>query len=145
MQIYKKGEATVTRTIAFLALLLLIIWGGKEFGKWLTNFEIFQKILVGSRDFNLPYYQQPVYLGVVLGIAMTVGAAIWCYRYLNAPRMGALLVETETELKKVSWPTREDTMQSTFIVMIFVAFIAIYLTGVEYTLRKIFDLFWDLM
>ena len=42
--------------------------------------------------------------------------------------------EVSTELKKVYWPTRSETMAFTLVVVVVVGFVAIYLGLVDYVL-----------
>jgi len=51
-------------------------------------------------------------VGYALAIAIAVGV------YMN-PRVNALSFEVAQELKKVSWPSREDTQTNTIAVIIF--------------------------
>ncbi len=44
------------------------------------------------------------------------------------------LGECVTELKKVYWPTRQETVAFTVVVLIVVAFVAVYLGIVDYIL-----------
>ena len=48
--------------------------------------------------------------------------------------------EVRNELKKVSWPSRKDTMGSTSIVIILVIIIALYLGIVDFGLGRIIRL-----
>jgi preprotein translocase subunit SecE len=47
------------------------------------------------------------------------------------------LNEVESEFKKVTWPTQQETIAGTVSVMVVVAVIAIALGGVDYTLSWI--------
>jgi len=47
------------------------------------------------------------------------------------------LREVRTELKKVTWPSRNETLASTGVVLIIVFLVAIYLGGVDMALSKI--------
>ncbi|MBW2146296.1 MAG: preprotein translocase subunit SecE [Deltaproteobacteria bacterium] len=48
--------------------------------------------------------------------------------------------EVRTELKKVTWPSRKETIGSTSIVIIFVLIIALYLGLVDLGLTRIIRL-----
>jgi preprotein translocase subunit SecE len=43
----------------------------------------------------------------------------------------AFLGETQTEVRKVVWPTRQETVQTTLVVMLMVTLVAILLWGVD--------------
>ncbi|MBP7058659.1 preprotein translocase subunit SecE [Candidatus Gracilibacteria bacterium] len=47
------------------------------------------------------------------------------------------LSQAKAELKKVTWPTRKQTLASTAVVMVIVAIMAIYLGMVDFVLAKI--------
>ncbi len=49
--------------------------------------------------------------------------------------------ETVTELKKVSWPSREDTIQMTVLVIGVSAIVAGYLGGLDYVFTQLMKLF----
>jgi preprotein translocase subunit SecE len=51
------------------------------------------------------------------------------------------LREVRVELKKVTWPSRKETMASTVVVLITVIISAIYLGLVDYILSKIIRVF----
>ena len=41
------------------------------------------------------------------------------------------------ELKKVTWPSRQETFQKTIIVIIISLFVAVYLGALDYVLTKL--------
>jgi len=53
------------------------------------------------------------------------------------------LKEVKTELKKVVWPTRKDTIASTSVVLILVIIIALFLGLVDFGLSRIIRLILD--
>ena len=138
MEVYKQGEAKMVRRIAFYGVLALLIWGFKELSKWLTGFSWGRTELIGG--FHLPYYEQTITVAVLISIVLNVVLAVWIFRLMNGPKVAPVLVDTETELKKVAWPTWADCRQSTMIVLVFVVLTAGFLTIVEVVLKKVFDL-----
>ena len=51
------------------------------------------------------------------------------------------LREVKTELKKVTWPTRKDTMAGTAIVLVTVCLAAVFLFIVDYGLSRLIQWF----
>jgi preprotein translocase SecE subunit len=140
VDIFKPDEAKLTRRLTFFALLIFVIWGGRELGKWLVAIVPgLNKPFLLSESVILPYYAMPLRLGVLAAIILTVVAAIVLYKFLNRERMASLLIETETEMRKVSWPSWADAKQSTVVVLVFVVTTAVYLTVIELGLKRIFD------
>ncbi|NLX51650.1 MAG: preprotein translocase subunit SecE [Deltaproteobacteria bacterium] len=47
------------------------------------------------------------------------------------------LTQAKAELKKVTWPTRKQTLASTGVVMVIVAIMALYLGIIDFVLAKL--------
>jgi len=47
--------------------------------------------------------------------------------------------EVKVELRKVSWPTREQTKKYTILVIVVSCIIGIYLTGLDYVLSTVVE------
>lgn len=73
-------------------------------------------------------------LSVLAGVAACVAVA-----WFTAPgkRLGAFAGESIIEAKKVVWPTRKETTQTTMIVFIFVVVMALLLWGVDLAVGKV--------
>ncbi len=70
---------------------------------------------------------------LVPGVLMAAG--IWlAFRIVNTPAVADFLIAVETEMTKVSWPTRDEVIRSS-IVIIFMIFV---LAGI----LAVYDLFW---
>jgi preprotein translocase subunit SecE len=50
------------------------------------------------------------------------------------------LKEVNSELKKVSWPTRKETMNSTMVVIVLMFFVAVFLGIVDVVLSRLIGL-----
>jgi preprotein translocase subunit SecE len=53
-------------------------------------------------------------------------------------RMGAYLRESRGELKKVTWPSKNDLVKTTIAVLVISLFFGIYLFGVDFIFTRIF-------
>ena len=71
-------------------------------------------------------------VGAMLGLFAVAGLV----GYFSAPgkEFGAYAKESVDEAKKVVWPTRKETMQSTGIIFVFVMVMAIFLWSVDWSL-----------
>ena len=54
-------------------------------------------------------------------------------------RMGAYLKESRGELKKVTWPSKNDLIKTTIAVLVISLFFGIYLFGVDFIFTRIFS------
>ncbi|HIC91110.1 MAG TPA: preprotein translocase subunit SecE [Syntrophaceae bacterium] len=57
------------------------------------------------------------------------------FKFLNKARQ--FLREVRTELKKVNWPSRKETIASTSVVIILVLLVAIFLGLIDLGLSKL--------
>ncbi|MBN2344894.1 MAG: preprotein translocase subunit SecE [Candidatus Aminicenantes bacterium] len=53
-------------------------------------------------------------------------------------RMGAYLKEVRGEMKKVTWPSKDDLVKTTIAVIVISLFFGIYLFGVDFIFARIF-------
>jgi preprotein translocase subunit SecE len=97
---------------------------------------ISQKQLISGIEISTPPY--------LLGFALAVGAAIYCW--MN-PRIHSLSIEVATELKRVTWPSWEETRVSTVAVVVASLVASIVLSAIDaFSLRLMVDwlpLFWE--
>jgi preprotein translocase SecE subunit len=66
------------------------------------------------------------------GILLAVGYG--AYLFLNRERSADFLIETEGELRKVSWPARKEYLGSSVVVLIVVVVVSLFLTAVDHGL-----------
>lgn len=52
-------------------------------------------------------------------------------------RLVQFLMEVKTELRKVTWPSRRDTLASTSVVLVIIILVTIYLGLIDLGLAKI--------
>ncbi len=97
------------------------------------NVKLFGAFLcVAAGVFGFHYFgQSPLVLRVLMVLAgLGVGAGV---AWLSAPGKSFVefAKEAVAEAKKVAWPTRKETMQTTLIVFVFVVIMAIFLALVD--------------
>ena len=77
------------------------------------------------------YYLNPLNFNsltkVLITLLVFVGAATVFIKSSQGDRFVHFLKETRIELRKVVWPTREETVKTTGIIMIAVVIVAIFL------------------
>lgn len=118
---------------AFWALFFLFAWGClradgmvrymrgwlKDNDPWVDPFP-----LLGKLDLSM---------AVTLGIVAVIGLIL--YSLLNRPKVAGMLIDTESELRKVTWPSFADTWKGTLAVIVTVCFMLLYLTGADLMIR----------
>ena len=88
-------------------------------------------LIVGGVVGNIYYASQPILYRVLVLAAIGL-LGLWVS--INTVKGGALWVvlkEAQTEVRKVVWPTRQETNQMTLIVVALVILMAIILWGLD--------------
>ena len=126
---YRKEQGRFARMAAFWALFFLFAWGClrpdglvgsvrnwiSDTSPWIDPFPI-----LGKLDLSMI---------ICMGVVAVIGFVL--YRLLNRPKVADMLIETESELRKVTWPTAGDTWKGTLAVVATVAFMLLFLTGAD--------------
>ncbi|MDE3273648.1 preprotein translocase subunit SecE [Pseudoalteromonas sp. G4] len=101
--------------------------------KWIVSIALLAGAVVG----NYMFEDQSVLLraiGVVVAIAAGLGVAALTSK---GQEFIAFAKEAKLEVRKVVWPTRQETVQTTFIVMIATVITALILWGLDGALFRI--------
>jgi preprotein translocase subunit SecE len=123
---YKRQQGRVTRQVTFAAVSLAIGLGVWRLAQVLP-------LWLGG-DASSSFGDE---LGLVrfLVPGLLMAAGIWlAFRIVQTPAVADFLIAVETEMTKVSWPTRDEVIRSS-IVIIFMIFV---LAGI----LAVYDLFW---
>ena len=95
--------------------------------KWLIVFVLVAVAVVGNS-----YYSDQSLLYRVLGIVvLAVVAGLVALQTTKGAAFWALIKGSRTEIRKVVWPTRQETIQTTMIVVVFVVIVALMLWGLD--------------
>ena len=112
--------------VSFWGLFLLSAYGllggfVHVLNGWLARFEV---------D-TTPWTKVPILGDFGIGTASSLGLQLlvgfMIYRFLNRPKVADVLIETESELRKVVWPSWADTWAGTMAVIVTVAILLTYL------------------
>ena len=95
--------------------------------KWLVVFALVAVAVVGNS-----YYSDQSLLYRVLGIlAIAAIAGMVALQTAKGAAFWALVKGSRTEVRKVVWPTRQESVQTTLIVVAFVIVVALLLWGLD--------------
>jgi preprotein translocase subunit SecE len=95
--------------------------------KWTVVFALVAVAVVGNS-----YYADQSLLYRVLGILAIAGiAGVVALQTAKGAAFWALVKGSRTEIRKVVWPTRQETVQTTMIVVAFVLLVALLLWGLD--------------
>lgn len=88
-------------------------------------------LLVGS-VVGFYYFEQEPVLYRVLGMLAVIGAGVWVALSTNKGKgLLTFMTGARAEVRKMVWPTRVETMQTTLMVFIIVVLLSIFLWIVD--------------
>ena len=135
---YKPDQGTYARTSSFLLLGSLIVFGCHSLYYFLLSFrgdESEPNAFTRELTSALPVLGMPVTMPLL--IASVVGiAGLWLLRsFLNRPRVTDLLIDSETEMRKCTWPSLNETVKSSIVILVVMLFFTGVLAGMDYMLN----------
>jgi len=120
---YKRSQGKVARQATFAAIAAAVVIGAWRLSEYAAN-DITNRYLV------------PL---VVLIVGLWIG-----YRVVNIPRFADFLISVEAEMKKVSWPSRDELFRASIVVIAVIFFMAATLYVYDIVLSSILGWFFDL-
>jgi preprotein translocase SecE subunit len=148
---YKPEQGRIARTSAFWALAFLVVYGctslddaleqyfGRSGESWLFAKWIGSTIVEGQQVGGLfvPILSWKLTPALIVAV-VACGLGLWLLnRYLNRPKVAELLIETENELRKVTWPTMNEAVTSSLVVIVCVMFLMVYLATADWWLGRV--------
>jgi preprotein translocase subunit SecE len=104
---YKKGQGTTARLIAAVGMGALAAFG---------TFELYESLSAVGGGFNVAGVE--VTYSMLASVLVFLAAAALIAWLVNLPKFVDYLIMSEVELRKVSWPTREELKRQTTVVII---------------------------
>ena len=104
--------------------------------KWLVV-----AVLVAAGIYGYSHYADIFIVYRLLALLAVAGLAGWlAIQTVKGRAFFNLLMDARSEIRKVVWPTRQETVQTTVIVMIVVVIVALILWGVDSLLSWLINL-----
>ncbi|MEO1617000.1 MAG: preprotein translocase subunit SecE [Planctomycetota bacterium] len=83
--------------------------------------------------------------GVAVGVpAALLLSGLWlAYRLTQWPRFADFLIAVEAEMKKVTWPSRDEVKRASIVVVVMIVILAVSLFLFDVFWQAFFDLLWS--
>lgn len=140
---YKKDQGRMARMAAFWTLIVLLFYGCNSLQQELViRFpgslgRAFGAIEGQPRSgFHLPIIGVGMSPAFLVALLVFAGGFVLIYRWLERPKYAELLIETETELRKVTWPTLPEAIDGSVVVIATVLFLMVFLAGMDWVLGR---------
>lgn len=122
---------------AFWSLAILVFYGCISLRQELAGrfaASLGQPLWDGGR---LPIVGIDVTPAFLIALVVFITAMTLLYRWTESPKIADALIDTESELRKVTWPTLPEAIQSSIIVMFTVVVLMVILAGADYLLGRV--------
>jgi preprotein translocase SecE subunit len=134
---YKPGQGRLSRGIAAGGAGVLLLYGCYR-AYWFLHSYVWAGTAMGGME--VPGIGTPLSPGLLITVALVLGSAYFVYYALNRPDLADLLIETESEMRKVTWPTLEEAKNSSLVVVVCVVVMALLITVFDMSLHWVFRL-----
>lgn len=121
---YKPNQGRIVRQLTVLAIWLIV-----TLGAWR---------LYATLDGSM----SDKYLAVGIPAGILLGGLWIGYRLINWPRFADFLIAVEAEMKKVTWPSRDEVKRASIVVIVTIAILAISLFLFDVFWQALFDALW---
>jgi preprotein translocase SecE subunit len=136
MRTYREDQGRLTRMFAFWATVAMVYFGCTFLYSQL--FQYVEALRPALGGLQVPLISYDLNGALVISMLVFAGGAFGAHRYLNRGDVVETLVDTETELKKVTWPTFEETLNASLVVVAFVLILMGFLWLSDRVLESIF-------
>ena len=122
-KMYKPGQGKYTRISTAVGIGLIVTFGIYWF------LEELRSVITSNTEYWLG--------GIAAGLVVIAAVLTWWA--LNKPKIADFMIATETEMRKVNWPTRKEIIGSTWIVIAGTFMIVFILLVVDVGFFKLFQ------
>ena len=114
---YKEDQGRMVRMAVFWSIALLLFYGCNSLSETLAGqFQALGQPAIAALP-KLPVLGTSLSSSFLISAVVFLGATFLAYRWVESPKIADLLIETEHELRKVTWPTGKEVMNSSITVV----------------------------
>jgi preprotein translocase SecE subunit len=140
MEPQKAGQGSLTRLITWTVLILAAALGSRELYVWIQS-PGDQPLVPGEWFRRLPLLSVPFSWKLLLCAVVCTGLLAFVRWAMRRPSMATTLVETELEMKRISWPTRQESLNAMWVVVFVTVVLTFTLAAFDSALHVILGLF----
>jgi len=135
MKAYKSDQGRMVRMGAFWILALLYLYGCMALHSTLIAFvDSMSEPLLGT----VPILRWELNGAFLLCALLFLAGFYLLWAWHQTPKVADLLIETESELQKVTWAKWDEVVNTSIVVVFFVLFLMAFLAGSDIVLSRIF-------
>jgi len=123
----------MVRMGAFWTLALLFLYGCSALNQTLFAFVDSMQSDVGK----IPILGWKLTGAFLISTTLFIVGFVMLFRWHQTPKVADLLIETESELQKVTWAKLPEVVNSSIVVIGFVLFLMAFLAGSDIVLSRV--------
>ena len=138
---YRKNQGRYARMIAFWAVALLLGYGcfrrgglANVLSRWMTE----DAVLID----NFPLVKQLSMSTIIVAGILAVTLFILS-RILNRPKLADLLIDTEGEMRKVTWPSQKELISNTVVTIIASIMISLFIFATDRIISTVLEVIYN--
>ena len=132
---YKAEQGRLTRGTAFWLLAALAYFGATTLYAFLS-----WDWAKSDFGFTVPVLELPVDGRLLASVAVFAVFFFALRAGVNHPKLADLLIDTEGELKRVTWPSWPETWNGSLVVVVTVVTMLVLLAGADIVLSRFFEM-----
>jgi preprotein translocase subunit SecE len=137
---YKADQGRYVRLAALWSLVALWFYGCYRLWETLMDLRWSWAAPLRTRWVDeLPIVEWPLTPAAVIAAVVFLAGAAGIQMFLNRPKVADLLIETEAELRKVTWPSFRDTASASLVVLFTVAILFVLLAVFDFVVGRLID------
>lgn len=116
----------MARMAAFWSLAILVFYGCTSLHTYLPRLweGLGRPLWDGAR---IPVLGLDLSGALIVTTAVLAAGLYFLHRWQETPKVADLLIETENELRKVTWPSFDEAIKSSLVVIVCVVFLMLFL------------------
>lgn len=131
---YKREQGRHTRQTVFVLMACLAWYGATTLYDFLA-----WDWARAQLGFTIPVVEIPVTMAFLIAAAVFIGGVVLVRVLLNREKWAELLIDTENELKRVTWPSWPETLNGSIVVVVTVVMTLVVLAGADLVLSRFFE------
>jgi len=113
---YKKDQGRMARMTAYWSGTIFLFYGCVSLFRELTG--RFEQLAQAIGGMEIPVLGMELTPSLLITAVVFLCGSYLFYRWVERPKQADLLIETESEMRKVTWPSLSDTMSGSITVIL---------------------------
>ncbi len=140
---FKADQGTYSRTTALWLLGSLWLFGCYEMYYFLGSFRGDPEaaapggLATRLMEDNLPVLGVPLTYALILAVVIASVGLATLMKFLERPKVADLLIDSETEMRKCTWPSWNETFTSSIVILVVMLVFTVLLAGMDMLLNEI--------